>query len=67
MHTSLADQEVAGLHVDKVATRNIDGQWLARRTPPHPTGLRLEWESYGTGDDTPWFDDVALGSSPIGC
>jgi hypothetical protein len=67
MRTWVGDREVAGLHVDGVATQNVDGQWLARRTPPRPTGLRLGWESYGTGDDTLWFDDVALGSSPIGC
>jgi len=53
--------------VDGVPTQDIDGQWLARSTPPRPTGLRLGWESYSTGDDTLWFDDVALGSSPIGC
>ncbi|WP_369008351.1 hypothetical protein, partial [Streptomyces sp. NTH33] len=29
--------------------------------------LRLGWESYGTGEDTLWFDDVAVGSTPIGC
>ncbi|MET8945745.1 cellulose binding domain-containing protein [Streptomyces sp. NPDC004542] len=67
MRTWVDDQEVAGLHVDGVPTQNVDGQWLARTTPPRPTGLRLGWESYGTGDDTLWFDDVALGSSPIGC
>ncbi|GGS28664.1 hydrolase [Streptomyces humidus] len=67
MRTWVDDQEVAGLRVDGVPTQNVDGQWLARATPPRPTGLRLGWESYGTGDDTLWFDDVALGSSPIGC
>ncbi|MFI6930743.1 cellulose-binding domain-containing protein [Streptomyces sp. NPDC050287] len=67
MRTWIDDGEVAGLHVDGVPTQNVDGQWLARTTPPRPTGLRLGWESYGTGDDTLWFDDVALGSSPIGC
>ncbi|MEV7891010.1 hypothetical protein [Streptomyces sp. NPDC088357] len=66
MRTSVTGQEVAGLHVDGVATRNIDRQWLARRAPPRPTGLHLGWESYGAGDDTLWFDDVALSSSPIG-
>ncbi|WNM29933.1 cellulose-binding domain-containing protein [Streptomyces sp. Li-HN-5-11] len=67
MRTWVDDQEVAGLHVDGVPTPDVDGQWLARTTPPRPTSLRLGWESYGTGDDTLWFDDVALGSSPIGC
>jgi hypothetical protein len=67
MSTWLDDQEVAGLHVDGVPTQDIDRQWLSRTTPPRPTGLRLGWESYGSGDDTLWFDDVALGSSPIAC
>jgi len=67
MRTWVDDREVAGLRVDGVPTQDIDGQWLARSTPPRPTGLRLGWESYSTGDDTLWFDDVALGSSPIGC
>ncbi|MGW2636851.1 cellulose-binding domain-containing protein [Streptomyces sp. NPDC001348] len=67
MGTWVDDREVAGLHVDGVPTQNVDGQWLARRTPPRPTRLRLGWESYGGGSDTLWFDDVALGSSPIGC
>ena len=67
MRTWVDDREVVGLHVDGVPTQNVDGQWLARTTPPRPTGLRLGWESYGTGADTLWFDDVAVGSSPIGC
>lgn len=67
MRTWVDDREVAGLHVDGVTTHNVDGQWLARGIPPRPTGPRLGWESHSTGDDTLWFDDVALGSSPIGC
>ncbi|MFF4489956.1 cellulose-binding domain-containing protein [Streptomyces sp. NPDC001544] len=67
MRTWVDDGEIAGLQVDGVPTHDVDGQWLGRATPPRPTGLRLGWESYGTGDDTLWFDDVALGSSPIGC
>jgi hypothetical protein len=67
MQTWLDDQEVPGLHVDGVPTQDIDSQWLSRSTPPRPTALRLGWESYSTGDDTLWFDDVAVGASPIGC
>lgn len=67
MRTWVDDQEVAGLRVDGVPTQDIDRQWLTRTAVPRPTGLRLGWESYGTGADTFWFDDVALGSSPIGC
>lgn len=67
LDTWLGDERIAGLHADGVPTQDIDQQWLARTTPPRPTALRLGWESYGTGDDTLWFDDVAVGSAPIGC
>ncbi|MFJ6565717.1 cellulose-binding domain-containing protein [Streptomyces sp. NPDC091412] len=67
LDTWLGDELIPGLHADGVPTQDIDQQWLARTTPPRPTTLRLGWESYGTGDDRLWFDDVAVGSSPIGC
>ncbi|WP_407638957.1 hypothetical protein [Actinacidiphila yeochonensis] len=67
LDTWLGDTQVPGLHVDGVPTQDVDQQWLSSTTPPRPTALRLGWESYSTGDDTLWFDDVAVGSSPIGC
>ncbi|MFG3003270.1 cellulose-binding domain-containing protein [Streptomyces calvus] len=67
LDTWLGDEQVPGLHADGVPTQDIDQQWLTRTTPPRPTALRLGWESYGTGDDTLWFDDVAVGSAPIDC
>ncbi|WP_077796407.1 cellulose-binding domain-containing protein [Streptomyces sp. JHA26] len=67
LDTWLDDEQIPGLHADGVPTQDVDRQWLARTTPPRPTALRLGWESYGTGDDTLWFDDVAVGSAPIGC
>ncbi|MFH8935482.1 cellulose-binding domain-containing protein [Streptomyces griseosporeus] len=67
LDTWLGDEQIPGLHADGVPTQDIDQQWLARTTPPRPTALRLGWESYGTGDDTLWFDDVAVGTAPIGC
>lgn len=67
MRTYLDDQEVAGLHLDTTPTRDIDSQWLRRTTAPRPSTLRLGWESYSGDADTLWYDDVALGSSPIGC
>ncbi|MFF5552658.1 cellulose-binding domain-containing protein [Streptomyces olivaceoviridis] len=67
LDTWLGNEQVPGLHADGVPTQDVDQQWLSRTTPPRPTALRLGWESYGTGDDTLWFDDVAVGSSPIGC
>ncbi|MFJ4336394.1 cellulose-binding domain-containing protein [Streptomyces sp. NPDC088935] len=67
LDTWLGDEQVPGLHADGVPTQDVDQQWLSRGTAPRPTALRLGWESYATGDDTLWFDDVAVGSAPIGC
>ncbi|MEU5675418.1 hypothetical protein ABZ749_35065, partial [Micromonospora sp. NPDC047753] len=46
---------------------DIDGQWYNRTWRPQLTDLKLGWESYGGGADTLWYDDVAMGSSRIGC
>ncbi|HET9517662.1 MAG TPA: hypothetical protein VFO77_08065 [Actinoplanes sp.] len=60
--------EVAGLHTDGVPTHDVDGQWLRRADwRPALTDFRLGWESYGSGADTLWFDDVALGAARLGC
>lgn len=69
MRTWLNGSEVAGLHLDKVPTLNIDSQWINSRPNWHPslTDLRFGWESYSNGDDTLWFDDVAIGSQQINC
>ena len=59
---------VPGLTEDGVPTPNIDDQWLGRAWRPKLTDLKLGWESYGGGGpDGLWFDDVALGTSRIGC
>ncbi|MDG4780128.1 cellulose-binding domain-containing protein [Micromonospora sp. WMMD961] len=58
---------VTGLTADGAPTHDIDGQWYNRTWRPQLTDLKLGWESYGGGADTLWYDDVALGSSRIGC
>ncbi|MFF0306951.1 cellulose-binding domain-containing protein [Streptosporangium sp. NPDC004379] len=67
IRTLLDDREVAGLRVDGVPTQDVDSQWLRRTTAPRPTTLRLGWESYSGDQDTIWYDDVALSSSPLSC
>lgn len=68
LRTWLNGTEVAGLHADDTPTQDVDSQWLRRGTwRPAPADFRLGWESYGVGEDTLWFDDVALGPSRIGC
>jgi hypothetical protein len=43
-------------------TPDVDSQWL-RRGPWQPAlgDFRLDWQRYGNGADTLWFDDVVLG------
>ncbi|PJE98004.1 hydrolase [Streptomyces carminius] len=68
LETWVDGEAVPGLAVDGTPTHDIDGQWL--RKPgwrPSLTDLRVGWESYGGDTDTLWFDDVAVGSSRIGC
>lgn len=62
---------VPGLTEDGVPTPDIDQQWLSGNGAnwrPHLTDFKFGWESYGNGGaDTLWFDDIALGTSRIGC
>jgi hypothetical protein len=68
MRTWLDGSEVAGLHLDNVATQDVDAQWLSRQNwRPALADLRLGWESYAGDDDTLWFDDVATGSQQLSC
>ncbi|KAJ6530609.1 hypothetical protein B0H19DRAFT_1273608 [Mycena capillaripes] len=34
---------------------------------PNPSNWGLGWESYGSDPNTVWYDDIALGTSRIGC
>lgn len=68
LRTWVNGSEVVGLHADSTPTPDVDSQWLRRGTwRPALTNFRFGWESYGIGDDTLWFDDVALAPSRIGC
>nr|WP_258544752.1 hypothetical protein [Micromonospora provocatoris] len=58
---------MTGLTADGVPTHDIDGQWYNRTWRPQLTDLKLGWESYGGSADTLWYDDVAMGSTRIGC
>ena len=58
---------VAGLTADGTATADIDRQWYAKSWHPLVSTLKLGWESYGEGSDSIWYDDIAAGSTRIGC
>jgi hypothetical protein len=68
LQTWLGGESVEGLIVDDTPTQDVDQQWMSGGAwSPSPVDLRLGWESYGEGADTLWFDDIAVGTSRVGC
>jgi Cellulose binding domain len=67
LRTWVNGTDVPGLRDDGQPTQDVDAQWLGRPWHPSLIDFRLGWESYSTGDDTLWFDDIALGRTRIGC
>jgi hypothetical protein len=68
LRTWVNGAEVVGLHADSTPTPDVDSQWLRRGSwRPALANFRFGWESYGNGDDTLWFDDVALAQTRVGC
>ncbi len=61
--------DIPGLTVDGTATADIDQAWITSKPSWHPSlsDIKFGWESYSSGDNVLWIDDVALGSSRIGC
>jgi hypothetical protein len=62
MALHLRDQEMSLRDIAKLPRAPRRG---GRR--PAPADLRLGWESYGEGEDTLWYDDVAVGAARNGC
>jgi hypothetical protein len=67
--TWLNGTEVQGLVADGTPTADVDQQWVSSRPGWSPSlqNLRFGWESYADGNDTLWFDDIAVSSAKIGC
>ena len=59
---------ITGLRSVGAVTANVDGQWQ-RPGAFHAelADLRFGYESYGNDSATLWFDDIAVGTAPLGC
>jgi len=58
----------AGLALDTTPTPDIDQQWLNGPVwSPRLQNIRFGWEAYGGPAMNLWFDDIAIGTAPIGC
>lgn len=42
-------------------------QWTRSSVKPKVTGVYFGWESYGGDTNTIWYDDIAIGSTRVGC
>jgi len=67
LHTSIDGVARSGLVIDATPTPEIDEPWLRSAWSPRLQDIRFGWEAYGNSPMTLWFDDVAVGPSPIGC
>ena len=67
LRTRVDGVEVEGLVSDGEPTHDRDAQWQRRAFAPRLSDLRLGWESYAGQALTVWFDDVAVGTAPLGC
>jgi len=68
LETWVDGQLVPGLVIDATATQDVDAQWHRMGAwRPNLVNVRFGWESYGSRRAALWFDDIALGTSRIGC
>ncbi|HET8935939.1 MAG TPA: hypothetical protein VFN67_20975 [Polyangiales bacterium] len=68
LETYLNGEPIKGLIVEGEPTPDVDAQWQ-RKADWHPklSDIRFGWESYGSDENTLWFDDVVLGTTRVGC
>jgi hypothetical protein len=68
LETWLNGEPVQGLVVQGEPTPDVDAQWQRKADwRPALGDIRFGWESYGSDENTLWFDDVVLGASRVGC
>lgn len=67
LQTSIDGVARAGLAIDTTPTQDLDQQWLSSAWMPNLQDIRFGWEAYGGTAMTLWYDDIAIGSAPIGC
>ncbi|KAL2266850.1 hypothetical protein VTJ83DRAFT_4127 [Remersonia thermophila] len=67
IETWLNGNPISGLAVGPGVSNPNGGQWQRSSIKPRPTAVYFGWESYGGDSNTFWYDDIAIGSSRIGC
>ena len=67
IETWLDGAAVTGLTVKSGTTNANAGQWTRSSLKPKITAVYFGWESYGGDTNTFWYDDIAIGSTRVGC
>jgi hypothetical protein len=67
IETWLNGNSISGLQAGPSANNPNGAQWERGAYKPKVTGIYFGWESYGGDTNTFWYDDVAIGSSRVGC
>jgi hypothetical protein len=67
IQTWLNGNAISALQAGPGANNPNGAQWERGSYKPKVTGIYFGWESYGGDANTFWYDDVAIGSSRIGC
>ena len=67
IETWLNGSAIPGLTSIKGVTNALASQWQSSSEIPKITAVYFGWESYGNAVNTFWYDDIAIGSSRVGC
>ena len=67
IETWLDSKAIAGLQFGPKAKNPNSNGWGRTAYVPKVSAVYFGWESYGNDANTMWFDDVAIGSTRIGC
>ncbi|KAL6689915.1 carbohydrate-binding module family 1 protein [Trichoderma pleuroticola] len=67
IQTWLNGNAISGMTAGPNANNPNDAGWTRQSYTPAITGVYFGWEAYSGDVNTVWFDDVAIGSSRVGC
>jgi hypothetical protein len=67
IETWLNGKSISALQTGPSVNNPNGAQWARGNYKPKVTGIYFGWESYGGDTNTFWYDDIAIGSTRVGC
>jgi hypothetical protein len=59
--------DVTSIGTDQWQNNSVSADWLAKKFAGAPPEVVIGWQSFSSAANELWFDDLVLGTSPIGC